>query len=116
MTTREMVSRMAKPPRNPSTDNKPTLLDDVDKMTPQELADFLYALAEEVISNPVEYKLKLGLTQIDISEFDNIDLSTPAGRRKLAALFRLLAQQVLKSKEVYQSTVVDKSKPKQQQR
>jgi hypothetical protein len=107
---------MAKPPHPPSTDEKtrPTLLDDVDKMTPQELADFLYALAEEVISNPLEYKLKLGLTQIDISEFDNIDLSTPAGRKKLAALFRLLAEQVLKGKEIYQSTVVDKSKQQRQ--
>ena len=85
-------------------------------MTPQELADFLYALAEEVISNPLEYKLKLGLTQIDISEFDNIDLSTPAGRKKLAALFRLLAEQVLKGKEVYQATLVDKSKATQQRR
>ncbi len=77
-------------------------------MSPQQLADFLYALAEEVISSPQEYKLKLGLTHIDISEFDHIDLSTPDGRKKLAALFRLLAVQVLKGKEIYQKTVVDK--------
>ena len=94
------------PRKPPSTDSK-TLLDDVDKMSPQELADFLYALAEEVIASPLEYKLKLGLTQIDIREFDNIDLATPQGRKKLAALFRILAAQVLKSKETYQATVVD---------
>ena len=97
------------PGKPPSTDKK-TLLSDIDKMSPQELADFLYALAEEVIASPQEYKLKLGLAQIDISEFDQIDLSTPDGRKKLAALFRLLAVQVLKSKETYQSTVVDKGK------
>ena len=87
-----------------------TLLEGIDGMTPQELADFLYALAEEVISNPKEYKLKLGLEQLDINDLDKIDLSTPAGRKKLAALFRLLAAQVLKGKKVYQETVVDKGK------
>jgi hypothetical protein len=106
---------MTRRPPPTSTDPK-TLLEDVDTMSPQELADFLYALAEEVISNPLEYKLKLGLTQIDISEFDNIDLSTAAGRKKLAALFRLLAAQVLKSKEIYQASVVDKGKPPQRGR
>ena len=96
------------PPKPPSTDSK-TLLDDIDHMNPQELADFLYALAEEVIASPLEYKLKLGLTQLDIAEFDTINLNTPEGRKKLATLFRLLATQVLKGKEVYQATVVDKS-------
>ena len=96
----------------PSTNqNNTTLLEDVDKMSPQELADFLYALAEEVIASPVEYKLKLGLTQLDISSLDQIDLTTPQGRKKLAALFRLLAEQVLRSKDAYQSMVVDKGKP-----
>lgn len=107
---------MAEKPTTPSStkqnddgDQKPRLLEDVDQMSPEQLADYLYALAEEIISNPKEYKIKMGLEQLDISEFDNIDLSTPAGRRKLAALFRLLAQQVMKGKDVYQSTVVDKS-------
>ncbi len=95
-------------PKPPSTDVK-TLLDDVDSMTPQELADYLYALAEEVIASPKEYKMKLGLEQLDISEFDNINLNSVEGRKKLAALFRLLAAQVLKGKEVYQASVVDKS-------
>lgn len=100
------------PPRKPPSTESPTLLDDLDKMSPQELADFLYALAEEVIASPLEYKLKLGLTQLDIADLDRIDLSTPSGRRKLAALFRVLAVQVLKSKEAYQSTVVDRSQNK----
>lgn len=101
---------MAKPPANPpSTEEKNPFLDEVDKMSPQELADYLYALAEEIISSPQEYKIKMGLEQLDIAELDNIDLSTPAGRRKLAKLFRLLAEQVLRGKETYQSTVVDKS-------
>jgi len=52
----------------------------------------------------------MGLEQLDISELDNIDLNPPAGRRKLAKLLRMLAEQVLKGKEVYQATVVDKSK------
>ncbi len=98
------------PPKPPSsTDAKTPLLDELDQMTAEQLADYFYALAEEIISNPQEYKIKMGLEQLDISEFDNIDLSTPAGRRKLAALFRLLAMQVLRSKETYQATVVDKS-------
>lgn len=85
------------------------LLEDIDKMTADQLADYLYALAEEIIASPEEYKFKMGLTQLDIGELDNIDLSTPAGRRKLAKLFRLLAEQVLRGKQVYQATVVDKS-------
>lgn len=97
------------PPTKPPSTEQQTLLDEIDKMSPQELADYLYALAEEIIASPEEYKIKLGLKQLDISDLDNIDLSTPAGRKKLAALFRLLAEQVLRSKEAYQATVVDKS-------
>lgn len=97
----------------PNTNSTKTpLLEDLDQMTAEQLADYFYALAEEIISSPQEYKLKMGLEQLDIGDFDNIDLSTPAGRKKLAALFRLLAVQVLsKNKEAYLSTVVDKSKP-----
>lgn len=100
-------------PQNPSStdDEKTPLLEDIDKMSPEELADYLYALAEEIIASPKEYKIKMGLEQLDISDLDNVDVSTPEGRKKLAKLFRLLAEQVLKGKEVYQATVVDKSKP-----
>lgn len=120
---------MSKPPQPPSSTDEsedttsggasesssssggdaPRLLEDIDKMSPEDLADYLYALAEEIIASPKEYKIKMGLEQLDISELDNIDLSTPEGRRKLAKLFRLLAEQVLKGKAVYQATVVDKS-------
>lgn len=93
-------------------EEKPRLLEDIDSKSPQELADYLYALAEEIIASPREYKMKMGIEQLDIMELDNIDLNTPEGRKKLAALFRLLAEQVLKGKEVYQSTVVDKSQQK----
>lgn len=104
---------MTKPKPPGSTDDERTpLLDELDQMTAEQLADYFYALAEEIISSPKEYKMKMGLEQLDIGEFDNIDLSTPAGRKKLAALFRLLAFQVLtKGKDAYLSSVVDKSKP-----
>lgn len=107
------------PPKPPSsTDDKRTpLLDELDQMSAEQLADYFYALAEEIISNPIEYKKKMGLEGLDISEFDNIDLSTPAGRRKLAALFRLLATQVIsKGKDNYLSSVTDKSKPQNRTR
>lgn len=116
---------MAQPPDKPSS-TKPheangggasgdnggdnPFLQHVDAMSPQELADYLYALAEEVIASPEEYKIKMGLKQLDIAELDNIDLSTPQGRKKLAKIFRLLAEQALRGKEVYQASVVDKSK------
>jgi hypothetical protein len=101
------VDRPSKPS---STDGNP-FLDGLDQLTPQELADYFYALAEEIIASPEEYKVKMKLSQLDISELDGIDLNTAAGRRKLAKIFRLLAEQALKGKEVYQSSVVDKSKP-----
>jgi hypothetical protein len=99
-----------KPPATPPSTNP--FLEDVDKMSPQELADYLYALAEEIISSPQEYKIKMGLEQLDIAELDNIDLNTPQGRRKLAKLLRLLAEQALRSKEVFQASIVDKSQDK----
>ena len=85
-------------------------LRDLDKLSPQELADYFYALAEEIIASPEEYKIKMQLAQLDINELDNIDLNTSAGRKKLAKIFRLLAEQALRGKEVYQASVVDKSK------
>lgn len=96
-------------PTKPSSTENP-FLEDLDKLTPQELADYFYALAEEIIASPEEYKIKMQLAQLDISELDNIDLNTAAGRKKLAKIFRLLAEQALRGKEVYQATVVDKSK------
>lgn len=100
---------MATKPPAPSSTNSNPFFDDIDKKSPQELADFLYALAEEIIASPQEYKIKMGLEQLDIAELDNIDLNTPKGRRKLAALLRLLAEQALKGKEIYQASVIDKS-------
>jgi hypothetical protein len=103
---------MASPPRPPSsTDSNNPFLDEIDRLNGQELADYLYALAEEIIASPEEYKMKMGLAQLDISELDNIDLSTPAGRRKLAKILRMLAEQALRGKEVLLGTVVDKSRP-----
>ncbi|MDX2095640.1 MAG: hypothetical protein SFW64_06865 [Alphaproteobacteria bacterium] len=96
-------------PTKPSSTENPFLAD-LDQMTPQELADYFYALAEEIIASPEEYKIKMQLAQLDISELDNIDLNTAAGRKKLAKLFRMLAEQALRGKDVYQATVVDKSK------
>jgi hypothetical protein len=100
------------PPKPPSsTDERVPLLDELDQMTAEQLADYFYALAEEIISNPKEYKMKMGLEQLDLAEFDNIDLSTPEGRKKLAQLFRLLAMRVLtQGKDAYLSSVQDKSK------
>ncbi|MES2983879.1 MAG: hypothetical protein V4735_01675 [Pseudomonadota bacterium] len=99
------------PPTKPSSTEGNPFLDDLDQKTPQELADYFYALAEEIIAAPEEYKIKMKLAKLDISELDNIDLNTPAGRKKLAKLFRLLAEQALRGKDVYQATVVDQSKP-----
>ena len=54
----------------------------------------------------------MGLEQLDIADLDNIDLSTPDGRRKLAKLLRILSEKVLtQGKNAYLSSVVDKSKP-----
>ncbi len=102
---------MAPPPKPPSSTSENPFLKDLDQMSPQELADYFYALAEEIIASPEEYKVKMNLAQLDIAELDNIDLSTPAGRKKLAKVFRMLAEQALRGKAVYQATVVDKSKP-----
>lgn len=102
-------SRPGSEQKSTQTNTANPFLDDIDKMSPQELADYLYALAEEIIASPEEYKIKMGLQQLDISSLDNIDLNTPAGRKKLAALLRMLAEQVFRGKEVYQASVVDKS-------
>jgi hypothetical protein len=103
--------RVAPPPTKPPSTSPNPFLEEIDKLTPQELADYLYALAEEIIASPEEYKVKMGLEQLDIDDLDKIDLSTAAGRRKLAKILRLLAEQALRGKEAYLSSVVDKSKP-----
>ena len=102
---------MAPPKKPPSTSENP-FLDHIDQLNPEQLADYLYALAEEIIASPQEYKIKMGLEQLDIADLDNIDTSTPAGRRKLAKLLRLLAEQVLKGKEIYQASILDTSQNK----
>ena len=102
---------MSRPPTSPSTENP--FLEGIDQMNPQELADYLYALAEEIIASPEEYKVKMGLQQLDITELDKIGLSTSAGRRKLAKILRLLAEQALRGKEIYQASVVDRGAPGQ---
>ena len=102
---------MAPPIKPSSTDgsgNNP-FLEGIDQLNPQELADYLYALAEEIIASPEEYKLKMGLKKLDINDLDSIDLSTASGRRKLAKILRMLAEQALRGKAIYQATVVDTS-------
>jgi len=106
----ERGKKTATSENNPPPLKENPFLQEIDQMSPQELADYLYALAEEIIASPQEYKIKMGLEQLDINDLDNIDLNTPAGRRKLAALLRLLAEQVFRGKDVYQSTVIDSSK------
>ena len=107
---RDLAERKNASGANPPPLKENPFLEGIDQMSPQELANYLYALAEEIIASPQEYKIKMGLEQLDIDTLDNIDLNTPAGRRKLAALLRLLAEQVFRSKEIYQASVVDKSK------
>ncbi len=91
-------------------------LEDVDHLSPEALADVLYDLAEKVIADPRAYKVQFGLSELDIAELDAIDLSTPAGRKKLAKLFRLLAQQVFKGKKIYLESIRDSSQQKGQSR
>lgn len=88
----------------------------IDHLSPEELADYLYDLAEKVIADPLAYKIEFGLSELDIADFDNLDLSTPEGRKKLAKLFRLLAKQVFKGKDIYLKSIRDTSQQKGQSR
>lgn len=111
---------MTKPPAS-STDSKhlggnAQDMESIDQLSPEELAEYLYGLAEKVIEDPLAYKVEFGLSQLDIAELDNIDLSTPEGRKKLAKLFRLLAKQVFKGKNIYLESVKDQSQQKGQSR
>ncbi len=67
----------------------------LDNLSPKELAEALNKLAEKVMTDPLEYKLGFGLTSLDAALLDGIDLKTPEGRKKLAAILRMLAQLVM---------------------
>jgi len=74
----------------------------LDHIPPEQLAEAIEQLAEKIISAPEEYKLEFGLQQIDSKLLDSIDLSTPEGRKKLAAILRILARTVIaKGKDQY---------------
>lgn len=108
-----------KPPLSTNDDNSGDdvrSLETIDQLSSEQLADYLYELAEKVIADPLAYKLEFGLTELDIAELDNVDLSTPEGRKKLAKLFRMLAKQAFKGKKIYLETVRDSSQQKGQSR
>jgi hypothetical protein len=84
--------------------------EEMDQMSHEDLAEALTKLAETVIGNPLEYKLTYGLQTLDPKMLDEIDVSTPEGRKKLAALLKMLARMVMRSKEQYLGAVQDTSK------
>lgn len=93
---------MSQPPKAPPSTNEPKSLEDVmanveslDNLPPDQLADIFNQLADKIISQPLEYKLGFGLTSLDAALLDGIDLSTAEGRKKLAAILRMLAQLVM---------------------
>lgn len=92
-----------KPPADPlSIEDIAEDLELLDHLPPEELAAAIEQLAEKIISSPDEYKLEFGLQQIDAKLIDGIDLSTAAGRKKLAAILRILARTVIaKGKQEY---------------
>lgn len=101
---------MEKPSKTtpPSIEDVYNNVESLDNLTPQELADVLNKLAEKVISEPLEYKLGFGLTSLDAALLDGIDLTTAEGRKKLAAILRMLAQLVMsREKNQYLSATKD---------
>ncbi len=84
----------------------------MDAMTHEQLAEALAQLAATVITNPLEYKLSYGLETFDPKLLDAIDVSTPEGRRKLAALLKMLARLAMRSKEQYLTVVKDPAQDK----
>ena len=84
--------------------------EEMDQMSHEDLADALNKLAETVITNPLEYKLTYGLQTLDPKMLDEIDVSTPEGRKKLAAMLKMLARMVMRSKEQYLGTVKETDK------
>ena len=87
-------------------------IEQMDTMTHEQLAEALAQLAATVITNPLEYKLSYGLETFDPKLLDAIDVSTPEGRRKLAALLKMLARLAMRSKEQYLATVRDPGQDK----
>ena len=97
-------------PIPPSTEGNESLtplptFEQMDAMTHEQLAEALAQLAETVITNPREYKLSYGLETLDPKLLDAIDVSTPEGRRKLAALLKMLARLAMRSKTQYLAAV-----------
>lgn len=96
---------MATPPTPPSTnhaDNSQKTVEDVmanveslDSMTPKQLADMLSQLADKVMTEPLEYKIGFGIEKLTAEMMDGIDMNSPEGRKKLAAILRMLAQLVM---------------------
>ncbi|MBN8542821.1 MAG: hypothetical protein J0M34_00980 [Alphaproteobacteria bacterium] len=84
--------------------------EEMDQMSHEDLAEALSQLAETVITNPLEYKLTYGLQTLDPKMLDEVDVSTPEGRKKLAALLKMLARMVMRSKEQYLGTVKETGK------
>jgi len=84
--------------------------EEMDEMSHEDLAEALNKLADTVINNPLEYKLTYGLQTLDPALLDTIDVSTPEGRKKLAALLKMFARMVMRSKEQYLGAVKDNSK------
>jgi hypothetical protein len=84
----------------------------MDAMTHEQLAEALAQLAATVITNPLEYKLSYGLESFDPKLLDAIDVSTPEGRRKLAALLKMLARLAMRSKAQYLTAVKDPAQDK----
>ena len=89
-------------PTPPSIEDIAEDMEILDHIPPEQLAEAIEQLAEKIISAPEEYKLEFGLQQIDSKLLDSIDLSTPEGRKKLAAILRILARTVIaKGKDQY---------------
>jgi hypothetical protein len=76
----------------------------------------LAQLAETIITNPLEYKLSYGLETLDPKLLDAVDVSTPEGRRKLAALLKMLARLAMRSKTQYLAAVKDPAQDKSRSR
>jgi hypothetical protein len=108
-------------PSPPSTDGKESLnplptFEQMDAMTHEQLAEALAQLAETIITNPLEYKLSYGLETLDPKLLDAVDVSTPEGRRKLAALLKMLARLAMGSKTQYLAAVKDPAQDKSRSR
>ena len=89
-------------PTPPTIEDIAEDLELLDHIPPEQLAEIIEQLAEKIISSPEEYKLEFGLQQIDAKLLDAIDLNSAQGRKKLAAILRILARRVIeKGKDQY---------------